>query len=140
MRQLTIDLSRCNGGRNCGHECEEACATRVFRLGDRALAAINIRALPDGQDSATICNQCGDCVTVCPTDALRRNKLGVVMIDKARCVGCYMCIGFCEKGAFKRDPNRLEPYKCTACGICVKACPHGALKIVDVPTPAARII
>ena len=140
MRRLTIDLSKCNGGRNCNHECEDACAIKVFKLGDRALAAMNVCALPDGQSSTTICDQCGDCVAVCPADALRRNKLGVVMIDKKRCVGCYMCIGFCEKDAFKRNQDWLEPYKCTACGICVKACPHGALEIIDVPVPAARII
>lgn len=140
MRQLTIDLSKCNGGRNCSRECEEACATRVFKLGGRALAAINIRALSNSGCSATICDQCGDCSVVCPSDALRRNKLGVIVIDKERCVGCYMCIGFCEKGAFKRNSDWLEPYKCIACAICVKACPHGALKIVDVPIPAARII
>jgi len=63
-----------------------------------------------------------------------------VMIDKQLCVGCYMCIGFCEKGAFERNPGWLEPYKCTACGICVKACPHAALEIVDAPLPAPRII
>jgi Fe-S-cluster-containing hydrogenase component 2 len=140
MRRLTIDLSKCNGGRNCSHECEDVCATKVFKLGDRTLSAINIYALSDGQSSSTICDQCGDCVIVCPTDALSRNKLGVVVIDKKRCVGCYMCIGFCEKNAFKRNHGWLEPYKCTACGLCVKACPHGALDIIDVPIPDARII
>ena len=140
MRQLTIDLLKCNGGRNCSHECESSCATRVFKLGDSALAAINIQALPGGRSLATICDQCGDCVVVCPSDALKRNKLGVVMIDKERCVGCYMCVGFCEKDAFKRNHDWLEPYKCTACGICTKACPHGALSIVDVPIPAYRMI
>jgi NAD-dependent dihydropyrimidine dehydrogenase PreA subunit len=140
MRQLTIDLSRCNGGRNCSHECEEVCATKVFKIGNSKLAAINIHAIYKDQSSFNICDQCGDCIIVCPTDALKRNKLGVVIINKDQCVGCYMCIGFCEKDAFKRNPDWLEPYKCTACSLCVKACPHGALKIVEVPIPVARII
>jgi anaerobic carbon-monoxide dehydrogenase iron sulfur subunit len=140
MRQLKINLPKCDGGRHCDHECEEACATKVFKLAGKDGAALHIEALADGQNAAVICDQCGDCVTVCPADALKRNKNGVVMIDKKLCVGCYMCIGFCEQEAFMRNPEWLEPYKCTACGICVKACPHAALEIVDVPTPAPRII
>jgi Fe-S-cluster-containing hydrogenase component 2 len=140
MRQLKINLPECDGGRTCDHECEQACATRVFKLDDRSAAALHVMELADGQSAAIICDQCGDCVTVCPADALKRNKQGVVMIDKDLCVGCYMCIGFCEKDAFQRDPAWLVPYKCTACGICVKACPHSALAIVDVPVPAPRII
>ncbi len=141
MRQLRIDLGKCDEGRkNCQHECEASCAEKVFKLDDPAMAALHIRELPDGSGNAVLCDQCGDCIVVCPAEALKRNKLGVVMIDKKLCVGCYMCIGFCEKGIFERNPEWLEPYKCTSCGICVKACPHTALEIVDVPEPPTRII
>ena len=104
------------------------------------MAALHIRELPDGKGVAALCDQCGDCVVVCPSDALRRNKLGVVLLDKKLCVGCYMCVGFCEKDVFERNPEWLEPYKCISCGICVKVCPRAALEIVDVPEPAPRII
>ena len=140
MRQLRIDLTKCDSGRKCEHECEEACATKMFKLDDPAFAALHIREDADGHGTAVLCDQCGDCVVVCPADALTRNKMNVVMIDKQLCVGCYMCIGFCEKGAFQRNPDWLEPYKCTSCGICVKACPHAALEIVDVPAPPTRVI
>jgi Fe-S-cluster-containing hydrogenase component 2 len=140
MRQLKINLPACDGGNDCEHECEQACANKVFKLEDLHEAALHIQEGPDGASAAILCDQCGDCVIVCPADALKRNKSGVVMIDKHLCVGCYMCIGFCEKGAFQRHQGWLEPYKCTACGICVRACPHAALEIVDVPVPAPRII
>jgi carbon-monoxide dehydrogenase iron sulfur subunit len=140
MKQLTIDFSKCNGGRDCNHECEMECAIKVFKIEDPAQAALHIKALEDGGMQAILCDQCGDCVVVCPSEALKRNKLGVVMIDKKVCVGCYMCIGFCEKDAFERTSDWITPYKCTSCGICVKACPHAALEIVDVPEPAYRII
>jgi ferredoxin len=141
MRQLRIDLSKCDEGRKtCAHECEASCAEKVFKLSDPAMAALHIRELEDGSGQAVLCDQCGDCIVVCPAEALKRNKLGVVMIDKKLCVGCYMCIGFCEKEIFERNPEWLEPYKCTSCGICVKACPHAALEIVEVPQPPTRIL
>ena len=140
MRQLKIDLAKCDGGRDCEHECEDACATKVFKLDGPKFAALHIQAGAAGESTAVLCDQCGDCVMICPSDALKRNKLGVVMIDKKLCVACYACVGFCDKGAFQRNPDWMEPFKCTACGICVKACPHVALEMVDVPLPASRIV
>ena len=141
MRRLRIDLDKCDAGRaNCGHACESACAGKVFKLEDPARAALHIREEADGRGMAILCDQCGDCIVVCPTEALKRNKLGVVMLDKQLCVGCYMCVGFCEKGIFERNPQWSTPYKCTSCGICVKACPQAALEIIEVPEPPTRII
>ena len=135
MKQLRIDMTKCDAGRTCQHECEVACAVKVFKFEDRARAALHIRENPDGSGTAIICDQCGDCVEVCPTNALSRNRFRVVLIDKKLCVGCYQCVGFCDQDAFERAPERVEPYKCTSCGICVKVCPHAALELVDVPEP-----
>jgi anaerobic carbon-monoxide dehydrogenase iron sulfur subunit len=143
MKTLKIDLGKCDYGRDCGHECEATCASKVFKCEDPARAALHIIAPgnPDKDEGrAILCDQCGDCVIVCPADALARNKQGVVLLNKKLCVHCYTCIGFCEKRAFERNPALLEPYKCIACGICVKACPRFALEIAEVPTPAPRII
>lgn len=137
MRQLKVDISKCNYGRDCKHECEESCIAKVLKLSDRSCAALTINS---EKGLISLCEQCGDCAVICPSDALTRNKLGVITINKNRCVGCYMCVGFCQQNVFKRHKSRIEPYKCNACGICVKACPKEALTIVDVPTPAPRII
>ena len=139
MRQLQIDLSRCGGGRSCAHECEQVCATQVFKLDDPAGAALHVREV-DGRAGAVLCDQCGDCLVVCPSEALGRNRQGVIMLDKRLCVSCYVCVGFCEQGAFQRRPDRMEPYKCTACGVCVKACPNGALSVAEVPVPELAIV
>jgi len=140
MKTLQIDLGKCNYGRDCGHECESTCASKVFKCDDTARAALHIRLLENGEGQTIICDQCGDCVVVCPADALSRNKQGVVLLSKKLCVHCYTCIGFCQKHAFERNTEWLEPYKCIACGLCVKACPYAALEIAEVPTPEPRII
>jgi ferredoxin len=52
------------------------------------------------------CDECGTCISVCPSDAL--------VIDKRL---------------------EVSPEKCTSCGICIKVCPFGALEPV-CPTSA----
>ena len=140
MKVLKIDINKCNYGRECGHECEVACASKVFKCDDPARAALHIGIDENGEGRATLCCQCGDCIVVCPSDALSRNKQGVVVLSRKLCVACYTCIGFCERRAFERNPEWLLPYKCIACSICAKACPKGALEIAEAPTPAPRII
>ena len=59
MRQLKIESARCNAGQDCDHECEEACAAKVFKLDGRAFAALHIegptaKAPPSSATSAAI--------------------------------------------------------------------------------------
>ena len=82
---------------------------------------------------ATVCDQLGACVDVCPVKALSRNKKGVVLRSKKLCVGCYACVGFCPRLAMFTHPDLTEPFKCVACGECVDECPEGVLSIVEVP-------
>lgn len=73
-----------------------------------------------------VCNQCGECIEVCPTEAIYRAKNGVVRIDKEKCLGCYSCVGFCPTVMFFHKDVQ-EPFKCVACGMCAKECPTGAV-------------
>lgn len=56
-----------------------------------------------------------------------------VMMDKAKCVECTVCIPLCPTAALEQDPDTLKvrfiQEKCIACGICIKACPYGAMSI-----------
>jgi uncharacterized Fe-S center protein len=48
------------------------------------------------------CAGCGECVTVCPADAIRiENKKSV--IDISRCIGCAACMAACPTGALFID-------------------------------------
>ncbi len=46
----------------------------------------------------TRCTGCGECVEVCPTDAIRLES-GVAVVDQAECTECEICLGACPEGA-----------------------------------------
>ena len=47
------------------------------------------------------------------------------------CLGCGLCVQFCDYGALKRVENRIEvdEVACMGCGACVAVCPSGALQL-----------
>ncbi len=131
MKVLSYNPELCVG---C-HICEEVCAETWFKTPDAAKSSIVIRDEGSGPLQATFCVQCGECIAVCPTQALYRDKQGIVRLRKQLCVGCLSCVGFCPYLAMFYHPDLLEPFKCVACGQCVKECPADALALVEMPTP-----
>ncbi len=128
MKVLSYDPELCVG---CC-VCEETCSETWFKVVDSEKSSIRIQ--DDGQTllHATFCNQCGACIEVCPTEALYRDKRGIVRLRKKLCVGCLSCVGFCPYGAMFHHADQEEPFKCIACGKCVAECPNEALAIVDI--------
>lgn len=47
-----------------------------------------------------VCEACGDCVDVCPADAVHLEE-GIACFDLERCVGCAECIAICPYSALK---------------------------------------
>lgn len=120
--------------------CEMACANAYFKVSDREKSAIRITE--ESQDKHIhVCNQCGYCIDICPVLAIRRDAQGVVRIDKKKCVGCLMCVGFCEASVMMQHDDLLEPFKCIACGICAGVCPAEALYLDKdaVVTPLEKV-
>jgi carbon-monoxide dehydrogenase iron sulfur subunit len=128
MKVLSHDPELCVG---C-YVCEETCSETWFKVVDREKSSIRIH-YDDGKAtlSAVFCNQCGECIEVCPTEALSRDKRGIVRLRKKLCVGCLSCVGFCPYGAMLYHTDQTEPIKCISCGKCVEACPAGALAIIE---------
>lgn len=91
----------------------------------------------------------GDCVKVCPRDAISINENGVARIDPRKCIGCGLCVKECPNSIIHliKDTSRVvvecnNRYKgaavriyckngCIACGKCEKTCPTGAIKVVN---------
>jgi len=47
---------------------------------------------------ADLCNGCGECVKICPVNAIRMEE-GKAKIDPFQCVGCGACVPVCPLGA-----------------------------------------
>lgn len=133
MKVLSYDAELCTG---C-HVCEEVCSETWHKVTDAEKSNIRIHDDGEGNVSALYCVQCGECIAVCPTDALYRDKKGIVRLRKKLCVGCLSCVGFCPYLAMYTHPDQPEPFKCIACGNCAKECPAEALAVVEVETSRA---
>jgi len=107
--------------------CELTCTHSKFKENNPKKAAIRIKSSQTpGHFEAQYCNQCGDCIKACPTEAIYEED-GVYKINNHLCTGCYACIEACKEGlifiAVQGDP----PVKCDYCGECAKECPPNAL-------------
>lgn len=113
-------------------DCEKACSQVHFKSDDGGdKSAIRIVKDNKGTYQMHVCDQRGLCLDMCPVGALKRNKKGVVILNKNVCIGCQACVGFCPIGAMRVSNQRIEPFKCISCGACVKACTQNALEIVQ---------
>jgi anaerobic carbon-monoxide dehydrogenase iron sulfur subunit len=126
MKRLVKDESKCIG---CG-ACEKRCSEAYFKDNNPDKSRIKVERINEW-NRLTICTQCGVCAEVCPTEALTRDILGVIRLNKKDCVGCLMCVGFCPEEAMMQHDDYIEPFKCIACGLCTEVCPTGAIKIVE---------
>ena len=68
MKVLSYDPELCVG---C-YICEEVCSDTWFKVTDAEKSSIRIHDDGQGVLSAVFCNQCGECIEVCPTEALSR--------------------------------------------------------------------
>ena len=128
----------CNGGDNCTSRFEydgiDSCTAENMVLG--------------GAKSCTFgCLGGGDCVDVCPFDAIFVNDQGVAEVVPDKCTACGKCIEACPKNIIELVPFKQEVFvdcmnteigghvkkncdtACIACRICVKNCPFDAIHV-----------
>jgi anaerobic dimethyl sulfoxide reductase subunit B (iron-sulfur subunit) len=107
----------------------------------RRVTAVESGEYPDARivNVSVSCMHCGKpaCMAVCPAGAIRkRAEDGVVVVDKAKCIGCHACAGACPFGVPQYGEDGIMQ-KCNYCldriaqgqqPACVESCPPGALR------------
>ncbi len=93
------------------------------------------------------CLSFGDCVPVCPQDAIKIDeKRKIAVIDPNKCNGCGLCVKECPRNIIKLVPSNSKivflcsydnlrdipgrekcDFGCTHCRKCFKACEHEAI-------------
>ena len=128
---------KCTG---CG-TCELACSLEHKGEFRPAVSNISVFRFDEGGSNIPMtCFQCEDaaCMKVCKTNALyRNNETDVVEVDKAKCIGCRMCVMACPFGNIAYDRSAKTPAKCDQCDgnpQCVEYCPSAALDYVSADT------
>ena len=139
MQRVYCDIRKCVSCRTC----EIACVVRHSQSGElvRALGEaprlkqlVKIKASDLGAFPLR-CHHCEEaaCIDACKTGAMHRDPAsGKVLIDRNKCVGCWMCVMVCPFGAVFADRQSGKALKCDLCEghdspACVAACPTKAL-------------
>lgn len=132
---LSVDISKCTGCKSC----ELACSMRNYEEYNPSKACIQaVIHLEDAVFVPVVCFQCEEpmCGEVCPSGAISRDPvMGIVRVDKNRCVGCKMCTMACPFGAIAYLPSEGVVNKCQLCGgepECVLFCAPKALSFSEL--------
>lgn len=127
MQLMAVYPEECSGCRTC----ELICALHNQKENNPAKAALRVKGLfpSPGHYELRICNQCGECTEVCPTEAIKARDDGVYVIDPEECTGCLACVQVCPREVMFSHESMNVPIKCNSCGECVTYCPKQVLAL-----------
>ncbi len=95
------------------------------------------------------CLGLGSCIKVCPVDAIDRDEIGLVWVNRELCISCGKCVDICPTGVMKLIPyhadvivacnstdkgNVVRKYckvGCIGCARCVGSSPDGGYIVED---------
>jgi Fe-S-cluster-containing hydrogenase component 2 len=140
-KMLILDYTKCTGCRLC----EMACSIKQANVSNPSRARIHIiRYELEGIIVPMLCQQCESppCMGVCPSGAISRDeRLGAIVVDYDKCIGCKMCVSACPFGGMGVDPVTEKVIKCNFCDgepTCAMFCQPEALQYVEVTTANLR--
>jgi len=128
----------CGGGSRCDN--------KYNYTGPKTCTAADI--LLGGEKSCSFaCIGFGDCLRICPFDAIRIGEDNLPIIDKSKCTACGKCVKICPKNVLILSPADKQYHincnstdkgaavmkackvGCIGCGKCKNVCPSGAITI-----------
>jgi Na+-translocating ferredoxin:NAD+ oxidoreductase RNF subunit RnfB len=135
-KEKTVATVLCNGGKSAvnafSYSGPDTCALMAMVMGGQKACSYG-------------CLGGGDCVTVCPFNAMFMGDNGIPQIDAEKCVACGKCLEACPKDIIvlwpesrkvvvacsSRDKGGVARKACSVacigCGKCVKVCPVDAI-------------
>jgi len=118
VKRLFIDLEVC---RKCD-VCDAACSYFYHPFNNGALYLREV-----GEFTST-CRQCEEapCVKSCPTEALEKQKDGIVKRYNLRCVACRTCCYACPFGTILPE---VIPYAVSRCDFCIGRLKNGGIPV-----------
>lgn len=143
QQAFCVDLGRCIGCNACTIACKE-----MRGLGPDVRRRV-VHNLPEDLVSSPLrnyltigCNHCDNpaCLAACPAGAYTKDENGVVVHDKARCIGCRFCAWACpfnvpcfdeEAGVMDKCDMCREQQKAGEEPWCAAYCPMSAIKVMD---------
>ncbi len=123
---ILTDITKCIGCLKCVGACKQTHhlgedEPRVWQRND-GLSADNWTSIiqkPENHYVRKQCRHCVDpaCASVCPVGALHKTKIGAVVYDHKKCLGCRYCMMACPFGIPRYDWDKAVPYveKCILC-------------------------
>lgn len=146
---MIIDNTKCIG---CGL-CQQACTTQWDLPEGETF--INLHRDYVGENNqpehmTSQCNHCDNppCARICPTQATKLNKDGIMIMQAKKCIACKGCIAACPYNARFWSEKYKTPEKCRFCDgyvqgghqpACVIRCPVDARTFGDMNDPTSDI-
>jgi len=148
---FVIDHDRCIG---C-HACTVACkAENDVPVGNFRtwVKYTEVGTFPEVRRHFAVlrCNHCthAPCVTICPVNALKKRRDGIVDVDRDACIGCRACMQACPYDALYLNDDLGAVEKCHFCAhrvevglepACAVVCPEHAIIAGDLDDPGSKV-
>ncbi len=123
--------------------CRSACPQNCIAVAHVEDGFVNMRT-PRLDYRRGICDFCGECLRVCPTQALvpfdeTVEKIGIAVVDSQECLafrstGCKACYEKCPYEAISLTANDrpvVDEALCNGCGVCEYVCPSTSFGSFD---------
>ena len=130
--KILIDLTKCRQCNDCSVDCSY----------DYHPANNGMRHLLERAAFTFTCRQCEDapCISVCPVEALEKDKNGILTRAINLCVTCKSCVTICPFGTMMNGFFEVRKSICNYCHLngdvkkllCVETCKEQALTLTDI--------